>query len=59
MVYANSRPGMVPQLGLQPMPHLRQCWIFNPLYQAGDPTCASTETGQIINPLCHSGNSWG
>ena len=33
-------------------------WILSPLHQAQDPqTGASTETSQIINPLCHSGNS--
>ena len=30
---------------------------LNPLHQAGDRILASTETGQIINPPCHSGNS--
>ena len=32
-------------------PHLQQCWILNPLCQAGDRTSASTKTSQIINPL--------
>ena len=27
-------------------------------YQVGDQTNTSTETSQIINPLCYIGNSW-
>ena len=30
---------------------------FNPLCSAGDRTSTTTETREIINPLCHSGNS--
>ena len=34
------------------------CQILNPLHRAREPTDASTETRQIINPLCHSRNSF-
>lgn len=35
----------------------KQCQILSPLCEARDQTGASTETSQIINSLCHSGNS--
>ena len=47
----------VPRPGIKPKPQLWQHQILNPLGQAGDPTSKATEMSQIINPLCHSGNS--
>ena len=49
--------GTESKLELQPIPQLQQCQILNSLCQARDRTNTSTETSQIINLLCHSGNS--
>ena len=53
------RPGTKsePPLGL--MPQLQQQWILNPLHQAGDQTCAATDTMlyQILHLVCHHRNS--
>ena len=37
--YGVPRPGIRSQLYSQPKLQLRQCWILNPLCQAGDQTC--------------------
>ena len=36
---------------------LQQCWILNPLSEAGDQTRTLLDTGRILNPLSHSGIS--
>ena len=53
----SPRPSMEFEPELQPTPQLQQCWLLNPLCRAMGPTRTSTETSQIINPLCHSRNS--
>ena len=50
-------PGTESEPHLPPIPQLWQCQILNPLFWAGDWTGNSTETSQIINPLCRSGKS--
>ena len=52
------QPGIESELELQPMPQINQCWFLNPLRWARDRSRAFTETSWIINPLCHSRNSW-
>ena len=37
-------PGIESELQLRPMPQLQQRWILNPLSQARNRTCASSET---------------
>ena len=37
-------PGIKSKLQLQCTPQPQQCWILNPLRQAGDQTCASAAT---------------
>ena len=34
-----------------------QCQILNPLSGARDRTCILMDTSQVLNPLCHNGNS--
>ena len=36
---------------------LRQCWILNPLSEAGDQTHILIDTSQVLNPLSYNGNS--
>ena len=36
---------------------LQQLQIFNPLSKARDGTCNLMDTGQVLNPLIHNGNS--
>ena len=50
-------PGIKSEPELPPPAQLPQRQILNPLCWARDQTGASTETGQIINPLRHRGNS--
>ena len=50
-------PGTESKPELQLMSQLQKCWILNPPHQARDQIGTSTETSQIINSLCHSGNS--
>ena len=35
----------------------RQCWILNPLSEAGDRTHILMNTSQVLNPLSYNGNS--
>ena len=37
---------------------LRQCWILNPLSEAGDWTRILMDTRWVLNLLSHNGNSW-
>ena len=41
----------------QPMLQLQQCWILNPLCQARDRTHTTQRHYQVLNLLCHRGNS--
>ena len=45
------------KLQLGPMSQLQQHQILNPLCWIGNQADPSSETGWIINPLLHSGNS--
>ena len=53
--------GIESKLQLQPMLHLLQHWILNPLHQAGDRTRLHSNLSHrslILNPSHHSRNSW-
>ena len=34
-----------------------QRWILNPLSEVRDQTCILVDSGQVLNPLSHNGNS--
>ena len=52
------RPGAESELQLLPMPHLWQYQILNPLHLARYQTLLPQRQCQILNLLCHSGNSY-
>ena len=53
----HSRGTSTYELHLQPTRSLRECWILNPLMEAGEGTCIPQRQGRVLNLLRYKKNS--